>query len=198
MAPPPAELPTKRRPRLWLRAAAVTLLAASTAWAAGASTGTPPPVDNLIEAIALGLVVSLAFTETLGLATGGMIVPGYVALALAQPPVAAGKTILVTLVVALATYAVVRILSRYMLIYGRRRTVIIILVAFSLGALARSIPIAVDDKTSIALVPIGFIVPGLIADWMERQGLVQTISSLIMASVIVRLLLIALGGGAVL
>lgn len=198
MAPPPADRPGSRLPRPWLRAVAVTLLAASTAWAAGGSASSPPPADQLIEAIALGLVVSLAFTETLGLATGGMIVPGYVALALAQPPAAAGKTITVTLVVALATYGVVRILSRYMLIYGRRRTVIIILVAFSLGALARSMPITVDDKTSIALVPIGFIVPGLIADWMERQGLVQTISSLIMASVIVRLLLIALGGGAVL
>ncbi len=198
MAPLPADRPGSLLPRLWLRAVAVTLLAASTAWAAGGSASSPPPADQLIEAIALGLVVSLAFTETLGLATGGMIVPGYVALALAQPPAAAGKTITVTLVVALATYGVVRILSRYMLIYGRRRTVIIILVAFSLGALARSMPITIDDKTSIALVPIGFIVPGLIADWMERQGLVQTISSLIMASVIVRLLLIALGGGAVL
>ncbi|MCE9582407.1 MAG: poly-gamma-glutamate biosynthesis protein PgsC [Planctomycetes bacterium] len=154
--------------------------------------------EPLIEAIAVGLVISLAFSETLGLATGGMIVPGYVALALNAPPQAAGRTVAVTLVVALATFGIIRVLSRYMLIYGRRRTVIILLVAFTLGALARAVHLPVDDKTSIALVPIGFIVPGLIADWMERQGMVQTVSSLVMASVLVRLLLIALGGGWVL
>ncbi|MEK7465852.1 MAG: poly-gamma-glutamate biosynthesis protein PgsC [Planctomycetota bacterium] len=185
-------------PMAWSRAVVVSLLMASAAWAAGASPSAAAEAEPLIEAIALGLVVSLAFSETLGLATGGMIVPGYFALSLGQPPVAAGRTVAVTLVVALATYGVIRILSRYMLIYGRRRTVIIILVAFALGALVRSMHWNVDEKTSIVLIPIGFIVPGLIADWMERQGLVQTISSLIMASVIVRLIMIAMGGKAVL
>ena len=191
-------LPAPARSMTWLRAVMVSLFLASSAWAAGASPSAAADAEPLIEAIALGLVVSLAFSETLGIATGGMIVPGYFALSLGQPPAAAGKTVAVTLVVALATYGVIRILSRYMLIYGRRRTVIIILVAFALGALVRAFPINVDEKTSIALIPIGFIVPGLIADWMERQGLVQTISSLIMASVIVRLMMIAMGGKAVL
>lgn len=201
MAPRPGDsrrLRTHARAMTWFRAVVISFFLASTAWAAGASPSAAADAEPLIEAIALGLVVSLAFSETLGLATGGMIVPGYVALALAQPPAAAGKTVLVTLVVALATYGVIRVLSRYMLIYGRRRTVIIILVAFALGALVRALPINVDEKTSIVLIPIGFIIPGLIADWMERQGLVQTVSSLIMASVIVRLIMIAMGGKAVL
>src|SRR6185503_6164095 len=145
----------------------------------------------------LGLVVSLAFSETIGLATGGMIVPGYTALALDNTPKEAGRTVMITLLVALATYGIIRVLSRYMLIYGRRRTVLILLVGFSLGALARTIHLPVDEKTSLVLVPIGFIIPGLIADWMERQGLVQTVASLIMASVLVRLLLIAISGKAV-
>ncbi|KAF0243364.1 MAG: Poly-gamma-glutamate synthase subunit [Planctomycetota bacterium] len=201
MVRPRVDFPTGRptaRSVSWPRAVLFSLFLASSAWAAGASPTAAADAEPLIEAIALGLVVSLAFSETLGLATGGMIVPGYVALSLGQPPVAAGRTVLVTLVVALATYGVIRILSRYMLIYGRRRTVIIILVAFALGALVRAMPLNVDEKTSIVLVPIGFIVPGLIADWMERQGLVQTVSSLIMASVIVRLIMIAMGGKAVL
>jgi poly-gamma-glutamate biosynthesis protein PgsC/CapC len=194
---PPAMAP-RARSMTWLRAVVISMFMASSAWAAGAPPTAAAEAEVLIQAIALGLVVSLAFSETLGLATGGMIVPGYVALSLGQPPVAAGRTVAVTLIVALATFGVIRILSRYMLIYGRRRTVIIILVAFALGALARAIPLPIDEKTSIVLIPIGFIVPGLIADWMERQGLVQTISSLIMASVIVRLVLIAMGGKAVL
>src|SRR6267143_394130 len=32
------------------------------------------------QAVGLGLVISLIFSETLGLAAGGMVVPGYVAL----------------------------------------------------------------------------------------------------------------------
>ena len=38
-----------------------------------------------IEAIGLGLLISLFFSETLGLAAGGMVVPGYVALMLHHP-----------------------------------------------------------------------------------------------------------------
>ena len=37
---------------------------------------------------------------------------------------------------------------------------------------------------------IGFIIPGLIALWMDRQGVMQTFGSLIIVSVIVRLTLI--------
>ena len=37
------------------------------------------------EAIGLGLVISLMFSETLGLAAGGMVVPGYLALLIHEP-----------------------------------------------------------------------------------------------------------------
>lgn len=166
------------------------LLNAFLCGAAAAAAGASPVVargEPLVEAISIGLVISLIFSETLGLATGGMIVPGYIALVLHDPKRVAG-----TIVVALATYAIVRFLSRYMLIYGRRRTVIIILVGFTLGSLSRQLYLPIEN-TSIALASIGFIIPGLIADWMERQGLVQTVSSLILASVFTRLLLIAIG-----
>ena len=191
--------PSASRASVLAKAALVTLAMGASAFAAAAPAGTPAAqAEPLVVAIALGLVVSLAFSETLGLATGGMIVPGYMALALDNTPREAGRSVMITLLVALATYGVIRVLSRYMLIYGRRRTVLILLVGFSLGALARVIHFPVDEKTSIVLIPIGFIIPGLIADWMERQGLVQTVASLIMASVLVRLLLIAIGGKAVL
>jgi hypothetical protein len=41
-----------------------------------------------------------------------------------------------------------------------------------------------------AAAVIGFIIPGLIAIWMERQGIWQTLASLLTVSVIVRLILI--------
>ena len=42
-------------------------------------------VDFLPEAIGLGLLVSLLFTELFGLAAGGMVVPGYIALYMVDP-----------------------------------------------------------------------------------------------------------------
>jgi len=40
------------------------------------------PAEVVINAIGIGLVVSLIFSESMGLAAGGMVVPGYIALSL--------------------------------------------------------------------------------------------------------------------
>ena len=40
---------------------------------------------------------------------------------------------------------------------------------------------------------IGFIIPGLIALWIDRQGWVETLAPLMTSSVLVRLVLIVLG-----
>ena len=42
---------------------------------------------------------------------------------------------------------------------------------------------------------IGYIIPGLIAYWMMRQGIVETLCTMIMASFIVRLALVTAHGG---
>ena len=41
---------------------------------------------------------------------------------------------------------------------------------------------------------IGFIIPGLIAIWIDRQGLIETLAALIAASVAIRLVLILIYG----
>ena len=140
--------------------------------------------------IGIGLVISLIFSEMLGLTAGGMVVPGYIALYLDRPLV-----IIFTCLVSYLTYFIVHALSAVMIIYGRRRTVLMILVGYSLGTLLRSfgsveLPIATVDLTII-----GYIIPGLIAIWIDRQGLVESFSTMIIASVIVRLFLILITGG---
>ncbi len=144
-------------------------------------------------AIAVGLAVSLLFSEFFGLAAGGMVVPGYVALFLNQP-----ISIAMTIAAALLTWGVVRALSNVIIIYGRRRTVMMILVGFLLGAIFRTASIwlcAADmgPGSSMAyegLAIVGFIIPGLIAIWIDRQGILETLSTLLTASVAVRLVLI--------
>ncbi len=119
-----------------------------------------------------------------------MVVPGYVALYLDRPLV-----IVITLLISYLTYFVVHSLSTVVIIYGRRRTVLMILVGFALGGLVRSFGTLELPITTIDLSIIGYIIPGLIAIWIDRQGLVESFSALIVASVVVRMALILITGG---
>lgn len=140
----------------------------------------------IIEAIALGLIVNLFFSEILGFSAGGMIVLGYIAFMLHYP-----LRILTTIVVSLLTYFVVRFLSNFMLIYGKRHTVIVIIIGFILGELSKRIL----SPLNISMESIGYIIPGLIAMWMGRQGIIQTIILMLIGAIIVWMILIILTQG---
>lgn len=146
--------------------------------------------EFIVTSIGFGLVVSLLFSEIFGIAAGGMVVPGYFALYLDHPFV-----IITTLMIAYLSYALVRTFSSFMIIYGRRRTVLMIITGFMLGAILRNFTQAYIADSSIELNVIGYIIPGLIAIWIDRQGLVETVSVLSIASVVVRLGLIIINGG---
>ena len=145
-----------------------------------------------IVSISIGivLVISLVFSEMLGLTAGGMVVPGYIALYLDRPLV-----IIFTCLVSYLTYFIVHALSAVTIIYGRRRTVLMILVGYALGTLLRSFGSVELPMATVELTSIGYIIPGLIAIWIDRQGLVESLSTMIIASVIVRLILILITGG---
>src|SRR5689334_2980170 len=141
-------------------------------------------------AVGIGLVLSLIFSETLGLAAGGMVVPGYLALIIHEP-----FRIIGTVACALLTLGTLKLLSRYVLIYGRRRIVIAVLVGFCFGSASRDLLVARGAIGGIDLSAIGFVIPGLIANWMERQGIVQTLCVMTTTAVLVRLALMLLNGG---
>ncbi|MBN1227244.1 MAG: poly-gamma-glutamate biosynthesis protein PgsC, partial [Deltaproteobacteria bacterium] len=93
------------------------------------------------------------------------------------------------------TFFIVRSLSAVMIIYGRRRTVLMILVGFVFGWFTRSIGLVETALGTFELTIVGYIIPGLIAIWIDRQGALETFSAMITASVIIRLGLILLNGG---
>lgn len=142
-------------------------------------------MDLLSLAVGIGLVTGLLFTEIFGLATGGLIVPGYMALYLNKP-----LDIVATIGAAFLTFGIVRVLSSFMIVYGRRRTALMILVGYIIGILATQIP----GTTQLQYEMIGFVIPGLIAIWMDRQGILQTLSILTIVSIVVRLILILVVG----
>lgn len=139
--------------------------------------------------ISLGLVISLVFSEFLGLAAGGMVVPGYIALYLNNP-----LMVITTILIAYLTYFITTALSAITILYGRRKTVIMILIGFLLGWLIRSSDFLQFGSQTLELNVIGYIITGLIAIWMDRQGVIETITTLLTSSVIVRLILILIMG----
>ncbi len=152
-------------------------------------------IELLTVAIGVGLVVSLFFSEMFGLAAGGMVVPGYFALYLNKP-----VDVFLTIMAAMVTYLIVYLLSTFMIVYGRRRTVMMILVGYIVRMLMEMIPFGPLAAVQVLTTGepefsvIGFIIPGLIAIWIDRQGIVETLSALAAASVAIRLILILIFG----
>lgn len=151
--------------------------------------------DLIVISIAIGIVVSFVFSEVYGLAAGGVVVPGYIALYLDRP-----YALAVTVLVALAAFAITKVLSHFLIVYGRRRTALTILIGFALGAWVsrfEALPELFGLDAADTSV-IGYIIPGLIAIWFDRQGIVPTAASLTIAAVLVRLVLLLLVGPLVL
>jgi poly-gamma-glutamate biosynthesis protein PgsC/CapC len=147
----------------------------------------------IIIAVGLGMILTLLFTETVGLAAGGVVVPGYIALNLHHP-----FQIISTILVALATYLIVRSIAHYMLIYGRRLLIISILIGYLIGYATKLFPPISLAQNYIDISTIGFVIPGLIAYWFNRQGILETLSAMIIVSVLVRLIIIVITGGVIL
>ena len=147
-----------------------------------------PEIELLTVSIGLGLAASLLYGELFGLAAGGMVVPGYVAL-YANKPVDVGLTLLA----ALMTFGILKGLSQIAIVYGRRRTALTILIGYLVGLAFRTwLDSQVTPFTEGAI--IGFIIPGLIAIWYQRQGVLETTLSLLTAAIIVRMVLVVVLG----
>jgi gamma-polyglutamate biosynthesis protein CapC len=126
----------------------------------------------------LGVLVAVLFLGFTGIAPGGIIVPSYLALFVYSPMRVAG-----TLAVALLTVACFRLASRYWILFGTRRFAFMILLAGLWTVLwIRLFPVVLPG--SIEFRVIGWVVPGLIANNFERQGIVVTTASLITATAI--------------
>ena len=141
-------------------------------------------------AIGLGVFFSLLFSEILGVTAGGIVVPGYIALHMHDP-----IRVVATFIVSIIVFLILRGLCKVMFVYGKRRLVLALLLGFVFGYLSRQYYLYDIFGASVKLQAVGFIIPGLIANWMERQGVVRTVSLLLITAVLVQLLLMVITGG---
>ena len=138
--------------------------------------------------IGLGIFLSLILSESLGVTAGGIIVPGFIALYLHQP-----IQVVVTFLVAILVWAIIQGMGNVMFLYGKRRIVLALILGFFFGYISRNFIYLSQDIGSVAV--IGNIIPGLIANWMDRQGIIRTLSVVLLTSVMVKLCIMILFGG---
>jgi poly-gamma-glutamate biosynthesis protein PgsC/CapC len=133
----------------------------------------------IIQLFIIGLVVGFIFYELTGISPGGVIAPAYFALFIYDP-----ERIIMTIIIALAIYLIIRFLSSYMILYGRRRFLLAVVLSFFLKLLIET-QIQPLDVMKLDLQSIGYIIPGLIANEMSRQKIVSTLLSLGVVTLII-------------
>jgi poly-gamma-glutamate biosynthesis protein PgsC/CapC len=125
------------------------------------------------ETVFIGLAVALLYVELTGIYPGGIIVPAFLALSLNHP-----LRPLATIAAACLSLLLYKLLARYFILFGRRRFVIIIL---SAGLISQLIALVMPELLAapVEFQVIGFIIPGLLANNLERQRFLPTLASLV-------------------
>ena len=133
----------------------------------------------ILQLFIIGLVVGFIFYELTGISPGGVIAPAYFALFIYEP-----ERIIMTIVIALVVYLIIRFLSSHMILYGRRKFLLAVVLSFFLKLLIET-QIQPMDVIKLDLQSIGYIIPGLIANEMGRQKIVSTLLSLGIVTLII-------------
>ena len=140
-----------------------------------------------LNVILLGVMVSIIFYEITNITPGGIVVPGLLALYFNQI-----DRIIYTLIIAIITYFIVKLLSKYFVIFGKRRFVFMIIISVVLSLILDLILPTVSFEL-LSFNIIGYTVAGIIANNIYKQGLVKTVPSLIIVCGIIGLIMIIVG-----
>lgn len=140
-----------------------------------------------LNVILLGVMVSIIFYEITNITPGGIVVPGLLALYFNQI-----DRVIYTLIIAIITYFIVKLLSKYFVIFGKRRFVFMIIISVVLSLILDLILPTVSFEL-LSFNIIGYTVAGIIANNIYKQGLVKTVPSLIIVCGIIGLIMLIVG-----
>ncbi|MEV5112374.1 poly-gamma-glutamate biosynthesis protein PgsC [Peribacillus frigoritolerans] len=133
--------------------------------------------SDLYVALVLGVTLSLIFSEKTGVVPAGLIVPGYLALVFDQ-----WEIMLTILIISVVTYLIVTHgLSRWVILYGRRKFAAMMVTGICLKLLLDLVYPVIPFEI-FEFRGIGIIVPGLIANTIQRQGMPLTLGSTLLLS----------------
>jgi len=137
----------------------------------------------LQESIGLSVILSFLSGEFLGISAGGLVSPGYLAFFLEQP-LRVASTILLAVII----FFTIRGLQNVIIIFGRRRFMAAILLSLAGTWLFEQLFFYANAMSQDMRI-IGYVIPGLIANDMLRQGVLKTIVMVLLAAVVVRFIL---------
>lgn len=138
-------------------------------------------IQNILT---LGVIISIVFYEITEISPGGLIVPAYFALYLDDP-----LKLSVTAGISLLTLLLLKLLSRYTILYGRRRFAVCIIVSFIIKMIlqyANLHVLHVHQLYFLNVHSIGIIIPGILAQEFDRNGIPQTSAALIIVAVVIK------------
>lgn len=139
------------------------------------------------EIMILGVILSIVFYEITEISPGGLIVPAYFALYLDNT-----TKIILTVFISIITYLLLKILSNYTITYGRRRFTICIILSFLIKTLLKYFNIFILNENEIYFLNVaivGIIISGILAQEMDRNGIIKTLSSLFILSIFIKSLI---------
>ncbi|MEW9677125.1 poly-gamma-glutamate biosynthesis protein PgsC [Lentibacillus sp. L22] len=129
-------------------------------------------------ALAVGVIFSLIYAEMTGILPAGLVVPGYLALTFTSPMI-----IISTLLIAFITYLIVmHVVGRYTILYGRRKFTAMLTVGIILKVIFDYFVQIPTPFGIFELQALGVVIPGLIANTIQRQGVIPTVGSTIALS----------------
>jgi gamma-polyglutamate biosynthesis protein CapC len=137
--------------------------------------------SDLYISLIIGVVLSLLYAEKVGVVPAGLIVPGYMGLVFDQPIFVAS-----VLLISFLTYLIVtKGVARVTILYGRRKFAAMLTVGIALKLVfdyfaPMTFPYLPFEMQEFR--GIGIIVPGLIANTIQKQGFVPTVGSTLLLS----------------
>ena len=136
------------------------------------------------DIIIFGIIVSIIFYEITEISPGGLIVPAYIAFYINNP-----QRIIITILAGILTFFIVKIISNHTIIYGRRKFALCIMISFVIRFIIKYFNVYIVNEYEIYMLGgsvIGIIIPGIMAQEMDRHGVIKTVSSLMILSIFIK------------
>ncbi|MCG2451704.1 poly-gamma-glutamate biosynthesis protein PgsC [Staphylococcus epidermidis] len=140
--------------------------------------------SELYFSLFVGVVLSLIFAEKFGINPAGLVVPGYLALIFDQPIM-----LLSVLIISCLTYFIVSNgISKWVILYGRRKFAAMILTGMVIKFIFDFLyPLTPFEMVEVS--GIGVVIPGIIANTIQKQGVVITLSTTMLLTCITYIIL---------
>lgn len=139
---------------------------------------------DIYTILVIGILISIIFYELTDVSPGGIIVPG-----LLVTYINSIERVIFTVIIAFLTFLIVKLLSKYVLVFGKRRFALMIIVSIFLSIIFELITHALSGYL-LSVSIVGYTIAGLIANDFYKQGVKKTLPALAICVCLLELIVI--------